>query len=291
MEEQQEEIVGYLHNVSPVKKTNKASYFDMCIQTDNDLLRGVCFSPGKQTDFKNVSDKKSPIKLRRFKLEKNSDSNTLLMYHNVSLDSTDDITFQPKEIPSTNNIGLISAINTNQMISIKAKLVQKSGRKKIKTSYGEKFTVNAHLIDPYGAIKVTLWETFCELEEGKTYQFENLLVRREYNSKDLVLTTPKSGCKALETEPFKDNLIQPSQLPESFTSTTTTAEILGIQSFTAYHACCQCKKKITLEKSTILTCHSCGLKQKLKSTIDQCYVHLYALEIRLQSNPSPKGMI
>ena len=36
MEEQQEEIVGYLHNVSPVKKTNKASYFDMCIQTDND---------------------------------------------------------------------------------------------------------------------------------------------------------------------------------------------------------------------------------------------------------------
>ena len=123
---------------------------------------------------------------------------------------------------------------------------------------------------------------FLRVRRRKTYQFENLLVRGEYNSKDLVLTTPKSGCKALETDPLKDNLI----LPESFPSTTTTAEISGVQSFTAYHVCCQCKKKITLKKSTILTYHSCGLKQKLKSTIDQCYVNLY---VQAKDTKSPKG--
>lgn len=275
MEEEQKDIVGYLHNVSPIKKSEKVSYFDMSIQTNNDVIRGVCFSPVKHTQFKDISEKKSPVKVRQFKLDNKSDNNTVLMYHNVSLDSVDDINFQPKDIPTTYNIASISAFNTNQMITIKAKLLQKSGKKKVKTANGEKSIVNAYLVDPHGTIKVTLWETFCDLEEGKTYQFENILVRREYNSKDLVLTTPRSGCKAQEIEPFKDNVVQPSELPKTFTSTTAIAKVLGLQSFTVYQACCQCKKKITLDKSAIVTCSTCGLKQKVTSTIEQCYAELY----------------
>lgn len=168
------------------------------------------------------------------------------MCSNVALDSVDDIDFQPNEIPTTNNIGMISAINTNEMIAIKAELLQKSGKKKVKTDDGEKF-----LGDPHGTVNVTLREPFSDLEEGKTYQFDNLLVRREYNTKEIILATPKTGCKTVETASFKENVIQPSELPKSFTTTTTPAEILGVQSFTAYHTCCQCKK------------------------IEQCYVQLY----------------
>ena len=148
-------------------------------------------------------------------------------------------------------------------------------KKKVKTDDGEKFLVNAFLGDPHGTIKVTLWEPFCDLEEGETYQFDNLLVRREYNTKDIILATPKTGCKAVETASFEDNVIQPSELPKSFTTTTTPAEMLGVQSLPSYHACCRCKKKITVEKSTVITCNTCGLKQKVKSTTEQCYVHLY----------------
>ena len=36
---------------------------------------------------------------------------------------------------------------------------------------------------------------FSDLEEGKTYQFDNLLVRREYNTKDIILAKPKLGAK------------------------------------------------------------------------------------------------
>ena len=146
---------------------------------------------------------------------------------------------------------MISAINNNQMIAVKATLLQKGGKKKVKTEDGEKFLANAFLGDPHGTMKVTLWEPFSDLQEGKTYQFDNLLVRREHNTKDIILT-PKTGCKAVETAPFKENVIKPSELPKSFTRTTTPAEILGDQSFTAYHACCQCKKKTTLEKSTVI---------------------------------------
>ena len=121
--------------------------------------------------------------------------------------------------------------------------------------------------------------SFSDLEEGKTYQFDNLGVRREYNTKDIILAKPKTGCKAVKTASFKDNVIQPFELLKSLTTTTTPAEILGVKSFTAYHSCCQCKKKIILEKSTVITCNIRGVKQKVKSTTEQCYIDINAAKV------------
>ena len=59
---------------------------------------------------------------------------------------------------------MISAINTNQMIAVKATLLQKGMKKKVKTEDGEKFLF---LGDPHSTIKVTLWEPFSDLQEGK----------------------------------------------------------------------------------------------------------------------------
>ena len=140
--EEKEELQGYLHNVSLIKKSEKVPYFDMCIQTESELLRGVCFSPVKHQECKKAGDLKSLVKVRKFKLDKQSD-NIVLVYSNVALDSVDDIDFQPKGIPNTNNIGMISAISTNQMIAIKAKPLQEGGKKKVRTDDGEKFLVNA----------------------------------------------------------------------------------------------------------------------------------------------------
>ena len=43
--EEKEELQGCRHDVSTFKKSEKVPYFDMCIQTESELLRGVCFSP------------------------------------------------------------------------------------------------------------------------------------------------------------------------------------------------------------------------------------------------------
>nr|XP_058948438.1 uncharacterized protein LOC131776282 [Pocillopora verrucosa] len=190
MEEQKEEIVGFLHNVSPTKKSSKTSYFDMSIQTTDGLVRGVCFSGSKQEHFDQMSKKKSPIKLRYLRIERAGDATTVLMNNNVLLEPTKEIPFSRIELPSANNIQSISAANTNQSITIKAKLTQMSSTKK------------------------------------------------------------------------------------NFTNTTAAAEILGVRSVTAYQACCNCNKKLVIETSPILTCSTCGLKQNMKSTIQQCYVQL-----------------
>ena len=94
------------------------------------------------------------------------------------------------------------------------KLLQKGDKNKVKTDDGEKFLVNAYLGDPSGTIKVTLWDRFCDLEEGKTYPFDNHLVRGEYKTQDIILVTPKTGCKAVENTPFKENLNYPSHLQQ-----------------------------------------------------------------------------
>ena len=198
------------------------------------------------------------------------------MYSNVALESVDDIDFQLKEIPTTNNIGMISAINTNQMIAIKAKLLEEGGKKKVKTDDGEKFLVNAFLGDPHGTIKVTLWEPFSDLEEGKTYQFDNLLVRREYNTKDIILATPKTGCKAVETASFKENVIQPSELPKSFTTTTTPAKYLEFShSLHIMHVANAKRRPLWKNPQLLLVTDVAYVKQKVKSTTEQCYVQLY----------------
>ena len=44
-------LTGYIHNVSPVKHSNKTRYFDMLIQTEATKVRGVCFSSSKHLDF------------------------------------------------------------------------------------------------------------------------------------------------------------------------------------------------------------------------------------------------
>ncbi|XP_066018906.1 uncharacterized protein [Pocillopora verrucosa] len=233
MEEQKEGIVGFLHNVSPTKKSSKTSYFDMSIQTTNGLVRGVCFSGSKQEHFDQMSKKKSPIKLRNFRIERAGDATTVLMNNNVLLEPTKETPFSRIELPSF-----------------------------------------AYLVDPHGAIKVTLWEQFCGLEEGKTYNFQNLQVKKEYNSNGVYLSTPKTGCTITEVEPFSQPLINPAELPQNFTNTTAAAEILGVQSVDAYQSCCNCNKKLVIETSPILTCSTCGLKQNMKSTIEQCYVQL-----------------
>ena len=74
-------------------------------------------------------------------------------------------------------------------------------------------------------------------------------------------------------------MIQPFELLKSLTTTTTPAEILGVQSFTAYHSCCQCEKKIILEKFTVITCNIYGIKQKVKSTTEQCYIDVNAAKV------------
>lgn len=153
----------------------------MCIQTESELPRGVCFSPFKHKELnRKTGDLKSPLKVRNF--DKQS-ANTVLMCSNVAVNTIDDIDFQPNEIPSINNVNIISAINTSHVIAIKAKLLQQRDKEKGKSDNRENFFVSVFFGHPLGTIKITLWQPFSDFQEAQTYDFDNPLGTREYNTK------------------------------------------------------------------------------------------------------------
>ena len=44
--EKKHDVIGYFHNVTAIKESkNKFKYFNFDIQTENDLIKGVCFEP------------------------------------------------------------------------------------------------------------------------------------------------------------------------------------------------------------------------------------------------------
>ena len=127
---------------------------------------------------------------------------------------------------------------------------------------GPKSKLEATLSDPFGSIKITLWEQYTNLvQEGKTYALKNPKVRKNGDWHEL--TTARGGSTTItEVEPLKETWATPTDIPESFPISKSTAEILGIAQFSVYHPCQVCKKKLHDENTNNMKSANCDLKQK-----------------------------
>ena len=184
------------------------------------------------------------------------------------------VPFAAKPIPQTNNIASLSGVHYQQLITIKAKATKISASKKVTTSNGVKEKAECYLSDPSGTIKLTMWEDFIKnVEEGKTYQFHNVRVIKEYGSDKLALGTTLQDCSVSESEDFAEILPQPLELPDSFTTTEAKVEIIGVTTFGTYLSCVQCHKKIAdgSFSAKILKCRNCNLTQKKDKCIENCH--------------------
>ena len=116
------ETTAFIHNLSPVKRSNNTSYFDMQVQTgQSEVKRGVCFSVSKHERFKEFSKSKSPVKLKNFNLK---DDGSILMNNHTRIEKVDeDPGFQLLQLEKIQNIASLSAVNAGQLVSVKAKLV------------------------------------------------------------------------------------------------------------------------------------------------------------------------
>lgn len=95
------EVVGYLHNISPLKK---GRYFDFQMQTKDKTVHGVCFSPPKLKRFSELSQKSSPVELKKFRVHTPSNSEDLLMGRDVIIEDLQETDFQKQELPTTMNV-------------------------------------------------------------------------------------------------------------------------------------------------------------------------------------------
>ncbi|CAH3186019.1 unnamed protein product, partial [Porites evermanni] len=216
----------------------------MVVQTKTDAFRAFCFSPKKHQDLQLKSDAKSPVKISNYK-----DTN---------------VDFPAKPIPPTNNIASLMGVHYQQLVTITTKVTQLGGTKKVSTRSGLKEKAECYLVDPSGSIKLILWESlFQEVQDGKTYTFNNLRVLKEYNTGKLALGTTMDS--KIDMVPEIDQpLAHPLELPDSFTKCTAVAEIVGINTFGQYHSCRNCNKKIPEDSFTVA--------QKKDRCLTRCFV-------------------
>lgn len=181
---------GYLHHISPLK--NKGKFFDFQLQLKNKTIRAVCFSAKKKKHhFESFSKSKTPVKMKKFRLETKGNSEDLLMDETVSIEEFPEIDFASREIPANLTISMLkSNICVGQLLTIKAKLVSLTPVKEIKSHLK---LVEGLLIDPTDCIKVTIWqEHIDDVQQGNTYIFKNLRLKKNSLTGEIYVNTAKA---------------------------------------------------------------------------------------------------
>ena len=120
-----DKLTGYLQNISPLKKGSKTTWFDMQIQTEAEVVRGVF-----QRDFKKYSEQKSPIKIKKFNIDATGDTKSVLMSTRIQVEPLPKLNFEPITIPTTVSMPSFNSINPGQLVDVKANLLYLSGEKK-----------------------------------------------------------------------------------------------------------------------------------------------------------------
>ena len=171
------ELSGYIHCLSPIKgKPGAKKYFDFTIQTENDVLRGVCFSPEKKNEIEHFTKAKSPVKIKRYSQNMKYGATNIVIEKNTHLSVTDKLPFEPAKLQSDNTVASLTTVCHNQTVTINGKLVKLYGSKRVPTNNLTK--QEGLLTDTTGTIKVVFWEAFVNMgEEGKSYKFEKFVYK------------------------------------------------------------------------------------------------------------------
>ena len=168
---QNNEFIGYVHKVSPVCKEK---FLECQLQgKDQTITIAVCFSPRKHKIFEDYSEKKSPIKVKKFNVDTSSNTNDILMGDSVILEHYPQLDFSRSEMKSSTMLSSVKSVRIGQHVSVKAKVTNMSKEEKA----GDLTLVNCTLLDPSASIEMVLWENFInQVENNRTYIFHNVTV-------------------------------------------------------------------------------------------------------------------
>ena len=201
------------------------------------------------------------MKIERFRIDQKSNTDDLLMSANVEVQH---LTASPKvDIPSNFDLGMLKTIAAGQLITVKAKVTSLLEPKILQTRRGTLKMLEGQIVDTKGYSKIVFWEKFCQqVEEGMTYIFENVRVKKDALTKQLYINTAKSGTAIKQTEPLTDILALAPRLTDDSITATVEGSVAGVISTSTYVACIKWNKKIEHDdNSDIITCCNCNMQQ------------------------------
>ncbi len=288
--EEGKDILCYVHNVSPLKHSQKTAYFTAQLQTSpNDTVRAVSFSPRKRSDFSKYEDSKSPVKISKFKISSRHGSNDVIInnYTSVTPTAGESVLFEYQAMSSgVATISSLQNVSLEQLVCLHAKVLDLTSVKILHTAHGPLKKQDGVLVDETSSIKIMLWEDDVEkLEKGQTYILRNLRLKESCGEK--YVNTPKTGEFKFEDAIDLNSLAEADDLPLE-TVSTISADIIGISSLTKSLLCVGCKGKVDAKGNVFGVCSAstCKMKQKISS----CRANWFASILVQNKDDSSKNL-
>lgn len=250
----------------------------MTLQTETEFQRAVCFSPEKRPMLHTLQQTKSPVKITKFRTSDNYSKDIVIDKKTVisPIPKDDSFTYKETEQDSVVSIASLQEAAPEQLVSVKAKVINIQSSKVLATSsFGPLKKQECTIVDLSKSIQLILWQQNVEmLELNHTYLFKALRLKQG-PSGDKYLNTPRGGEFSYEeVDPFISPLAKVEDIP-TLTTLRMEASIVGVQQISKYLTCVKCGKKAESNPGTsfaICKNTKCNLKQKETS----CKSHWFA---------------
>ena len=285
-----EEIICYIHGLSPVKNANNSDkkYFNCTLQCKDGVRRAVCFSQQKHPEIKTFQNTKCAVKILHYSTSKTDD---IILNHQSKIipnEATTEFNYSADLIPSgvITSISALNNVASEQLISIKAEVVNISAVKVVRTQYQGTLKKQEVLIrDTTSSMKLILWESYTEtLTLNTTYLFKNLKVKVSRNER--YLNTAKDvPFQFTETSPFIEPLVDVNAELASMVASTINGKIIGFLQINNSIGCISCKKKVVpnSDNKDLGKCEDCSLIQIISSCATQWFMRIL---VQSSTNPS-----
>lgn len=272
VEEEPSEIMGYIHNVSPIKLSrNNNKYFNAVFQDHEKYSDLVCFVPEYNQILTEMQKAKSPVCLA--KVDKSISTRKPGLYDlkvtsatriSVASRQLDFRYEQPEDKVLT--ITEVKALQAFQKVSVKAKIMSQNDPTLQTIKSGEVIQKQYLTIaDATNSIQLCAWDKHIEqIQLAKCYTFCNVSLRNFDNVKSLT-TCPDTRIDLVDDiGPVKNVEVESVSLIE-----TITVDSVSCVSMTL---CGVCNKDVGTYNSNVptLKCKFCNMRQntsKLQSSL------------------------
>ena len=257
-------VVGYSHNVSPMKRNKKdtLSYATFTLQLDKkETCDALCYSKSKQLILADKEFSRSPVKITKFTRTPDRTKLVINDITHVTPSNSLECPFQFDQNLNDQTTTTLDKLDQapEDKLTVIGKIIQLSETKIV--SQGKYKVANTTTADQTAHITLDVWNDLIpQIQENKVYKFTHLSVRFWNGIRKLTTTTntiiseePNSPLHSLQVE----NISTPQQ-----EKTLHVSSIESIESLEKFKVCAHCGKRIIQVQDLLLKCDHCHHKMR-----------------------------
>lgn len=258
-----------MHQLSPVKRSNTSNipYFDLKVQTENDVVRAVCFSPDKHDNFKRHFEASSAVKLSHFQLKNNKRTceDEIHINKRTKLEDPSDseVSFDISEDEPDHGENVISVADAKSSkagtaISAVGRVTFQGGIEYVNARGKKLKKQETILTDESSSIRLVLWESDIDnVQSGCTYMLTRLIVR-VFDGQPYISVNKDTKISKVSTNIANDD----DKMANSYKESTIETPPEGVLAIQRSLSCKKCTSAIVGNSANkLIKCSACGLTQ------------------------------